>query len=305
MYIILNRTNNLLSFEGKNGMPYKSNRIGIWPVNRFLVFNMEALHTYPFYLCQSGSTEQCRDLYCRRTDTGFWSLEYVRKGELFYSDETESFSLREGDFFLLKPTGANLLRCVSAHAVKYCLGFHGRMLIPLLENMRIGAPGRKHFRSESHELAEKLQQEAAELFSGNTDEQREKNVLFSLKVMMMVGRAIKEREMPDNLLRMLDYISSHPGQRIDLETLASLSGTTVITVIRLFSAHLGTTPGEYIRRKRLESAAELLKMPEYSVKEIAARLGYASPQYLATDFKKRYGVTPREFQKKPGNAQRS
>lgn len=167
------------------------------------------------------------------------------------------------------------------------------------EGGRRGDAGRKHFSSGSHDLAEALQQEAAELFPGNTGEQREKNVLFTLKVMMMVSRALRESRMPDALLRMLDYISSHPGQRITLETLASLSGTTVVTVIRLFSAHLGTTPGEYIRKKRLESAAELLRMPEYSVKEVAAHLGYASPQYLATDFKKRYGVTPREFKRTP------
>ena len=280
-------------------MPYKSNRIGIWPVNRFLKSNMEALRRYPVFLCQSGSAELCRGLYCRRTDTGFWSLEYVREGKLAYSDETESFSLEEGEFVLLKPSGTNLLRCVSDRAVKYCLAFHGPMLIPLLENMQIGVPGRKHFNCGSHELAEALQREAAELFPGNTGEQREKNVLFTIKVMMTVSRMLRERQMPDNLLRMLDYISSRPGQRITLETLASLCGTTVITVIRLFSAHLGTTPGEYIRRKRLESAAELLRMPEYSVKEVAAHLGYASPQYLATDFKKRYGVTPREFKRTP------
>ena len=283
-------------------MAFNPTRIGKYPIGNYLKFNVEALSIYPVYLCQSGTTELCRNVCSIRHDTGFWSLEYVQEGEFFYSDETESFTLKKGDFFLLKPTGSNLLRCVSEHGMKYCLGFHGRMLIPLLEQMRISITHGKYFRSKSPELAGELQREAADFFPGNDEEQREKNVLFTLKVMMMVRRSLREMQMPRTLLQILDYISSHPGEHIRLETLADVAGITVVTVIRLFSAYLKTTPGEYIRRKRLESAAEMLGMPEYSIKEVSSYLGYSSPQYLSTDFKKRYGVTPRDFQRKQKNA---
>ena len=63
-------------------------------------------------------------------------------------------------------------------------------------------------------------------------------------------------------------------------------------MIRFFSRHLGTTPGEYIRRKRIETAEELLRSGEYSVKEVAAEMNYSSPQYFAAEFRKLRGCAP-------------
>lgn len=280
-------------------MPYKSNRIGDFPRNKMLVFGTESMQNYPFYLRQSGETELCRNIYCQRTDTGYWSVEYVLEGEFFYSDETESFKLHKGDFYLLKPRGTNMLRCTSQRAVKLCLGFHGRMLIPMLESLHIGAPGAKHFRMPDDDLALSLQAEAAALHPVNTVEKREKLVQFTLKVMMLISRMFEKKRLPDNLLNILDHISVSISKKIELEELAAVGNVSVVTVIRLFASYLQTTPGEYIRRKRLESACELLRMPEYSIKEVAGLLGYSSPQYLATDFRKQYGMSPREFQKNP------
>ena len=279
-------------------MPYKSNRIGDFPRNKFLAFGTESMQPYPFYLKQAGSAELCRGISCQRMDTGYWSVEYVLEGEFFYSDETESFKLQKGDFYLLKPWGTNILRCTSERGKKLCLGFGGRMLQPMLESQRIGAPGAKHFRMANDDLALALQAEAATLYPSNTVERREQLVQFALKVMLLISRMFQEKQLPDHLLTMLDFISVNINRKIDLEELATVGNVSVVTVIRLFAAHLQMTPGDYIRKKRLESASELLRMPEYSIKEVADILGYSSPQYLATDFRKQYHMSPREFQKK-------
>ena len=41
-----------------------------------------------------------------------------------------------------------------------------------------------------------------------------------------------------------------------------------------------------------ERAAEILASGSHSVKEVAAMLGYSSPQYFATEFRKRRGFSP-------------
>ena len=43
---------------------------------------------------------------------------------------------------------------------------------------------------------------------------------------------------------------------------------------------------------RTERAAEILASGSHSVKEVAAMLGYSSPQYFATEFRKRRGFSP-------------
>ena len=44
-----------------------------------------------------------------------------------------------------------------------------------------------------------------------------------------------------------------------------------------------------------ERAAELFRQKCYSVKEVAQMLNFSSPQYLATEFRKKYGSSPKKY----------
>ena len=52
--------------------------------------------------------------------------------------------------------------------------------------------------------------------------------------------------------------------------------------------------GEFIRKKRLEKACELLKKG-YNVSESAYRTGFSDPNYFSKAFKKQMGVSPSEY----------
>ncbi len=52
----------------------------------------------------------------------------------------------------------------------------------------------------------------------------------------------------------------------------------------------------YLREKKLELAADLLKSNNLFIKEIAGRLNYPSPQYFSTAFKKYFGISPKYFE---------
>ena len=55
--------------------------------------------------------------------------------------------------------------------------------------------------------------------------------------------------------------------------------------------------GDYIRKKRLNKACELLR-DGYNVTETAYKTGFANPNYFSKAFKKEFGVKPTEYQKK-------
>ena len=55
------------------------------------------------------------------------------------------------------------------------------------------------------------------------------------------------------------------------------------------------TPLRYLNDQRLETARRMLvDQPDRSVAEIASLCGFASPRYLATAFRRRFGSTPRQ-----------
>ncbi|MBO4630381.1 MAG: helix-turn-helix transcriptional regulator, partial [Lentisphaeria bacterium] len=62
-----------------------------------------------------------------------------------------------------------------------------------------------------------------------------------------------------------------------------------------FRKYLKTSPIHYFLDQKLERAKMLLENHPYSVKEVAEMLNYASSQYFASEFKKKYGVPPKNF----------
>lgn len=60
---------------------------------------------------------------------------------------------------------------------------------------------------------------------------------------------------------------------------------------------LNVSMGDYIRKKRLNMACELLKQG-FNVSETAYRTGFADPNYFSKAFKKEFGLTPTEYMDK-------
>ncbi|MBQ8521396.1 MAG: response regulator, partial [Bacteroides sp.] len=59
----------------------------------------------------------------------------------------------------------------------------------------------------------------------------------------------------------------------------------------------GKTPNEYLKDKRLAKGAGLLLEGNLTVSQIAYQVGFTTPQYFATNFKQKYGMTPRDYQR--------
>ncbi len=63
----------------------------------------------------------------------------------------------------------------------------------------------------------------------------------------------------------------------------------------------GETPGELIRRIRLNKAADLIKQKFGNLSEIALEVGFNNPAHFSESFKKQFGVTPSQYQQKNTN----
>ena len=72
-------------------------------------------------------------------------------------------------------------------------------------------------------------------------------------------------------------------------------GISADRLARLFRRCLSVTVREYAKRKRLWLAAQRLKNPALSVKEIALCLGYATVWDFERQFKQLFSLTPSEF----------
>lgn len=79
--------------------------------------------------------------------------------------------------------------------------------------------------------------------------------------------------------------------------LADALGVSRGTLDRRFTAELGRTASDEIRRQRLDVAKRLLRETNLPVAEIAAQSGFSSPSHLGAILRQEFGVTPNQWRK--------
>ena len=97
--------------------------------------------------------------------------------------------------------------------------------------------------------------------------------------------------------RVADYMRTHLGEDITVDDLAAVARVSKFHFIRAFARTTGVTPYRFLRRMRLETAAELLRRTPDSVARIALQCGYRSAGQFARAFRAEYGVPPALFRR--------
>lgn len=87
--------------------------------------------------------------------------------------------------------------------------------------------------------------------------------------------------------------------RIDIDMLTKYSGYSRRHLQRLFLIKTGVNIGEYIRKRRLNRAALLIRFSLRSFKNIALSLGFNCQQAFNREFKELTGFTPGEYRSYP------
>ena len=93
--------------------------------------------------------------------------------------------------------------------------------------------------------------------------------------------------------RVLEHIDRHLDLPLELDTLAKVANFSPFHFHRLFTAWFGETLGEYVRRRRLELAAQrLVAQPRVPILQVALAVGFGSTEASARAFKTRFGSSP-------------
>jgi AraC-like DNA-binding protein len=94
------------------------------------------------------------------------------------------------------------------------------------------------------------------------------------------------------LLRARELIDVQYTQPLDLDQLARTANFSRFHFLRAFRSAFHATPHEYLTRKRIERAKELLAQSELTVTEICFEIGFESLGSFSTLFHKLVGWSP-------------
>ncbi|MCM3628493.1 AraC family transcriptional regulator [Paenibacillus glycanilyticus] len=93
----------------------------------------------------------------------------------------------------------------------------------------------------------------------------------------------------------ITYIDSYYATGLKLGELAAQARLSERQFSRLFRRHTGMSFVEYVQGIRMDAACRLLTSSRGSVEDIASAVGYADLKFFYRLFKKKTGVTPRQY----------
>jgi len=94
------------------------------------------------------------------------------------------------------------------------------------------------------------------------------------------------------LKRVVEYVENHLSEKIASSDLAAIAGLSRMHFASQFRKATGLRPHEFLLRRRIQRAEELLRNTTMPVVEIAMTVGFQTQPYLTTVFKRFTGCTP-------------
>ncbi|WP_407154189.1 helix-turn-helix domain-containing protein [Bradyrhizobium sp. STM 3557] len=131
-------------------------------------------------------------------------------------------------------------------------------------------------------------------FSRHTAERRTEADATTVVREDHAGRAVRSLQ-KWRLNRVLQYVDDHLSAKITLQDLASVAGLSRMHFAAQFRAAIGLRPHDYLLKRRIERAQELLKQSNVSLVDVALTVGFQTQAHFTTVFKRFTGDTPHQW----------
>lgn len=118
------------------------------------------------------------------------------------------------------------------------------------------------------------------------------NLLIGYVYALGESPANNDSKLDDTMSMVRTYIQEHLHESIYPEDLAAHFNFSYTTFRRLFKNYTGFTPAAYILEQKINKCREMLTNSRDSCQSIGFRMGFESPDYFCTVFKRKTGMTP-------------
>jgi AraC-like DNA-binding protein len=231
-----------------------------------------------------------------------YQLLYLTEGEgIFESTNQKPTRIKQGDLFLLFPGEWHTYHPLPTKGWKsYWLGFKGKnmddrvragFLSPTKPVYSVGFSSEiVHLYEEAFAKAKEEAAYAQQTLAGIANHLI--GLMYSLERNNLLN---KDQNRVDMINRARLRIREALESNLTIQQVAQELGISYSNFRKLFKEYTGVAPSMYQQELRLQRAKEMLSTTNMSIKEIAYRLNFESPDYFSSKFKIKTGIKPSDF----------
>ncbi len=231
-----------------------------------------------------------------------YQMLYLVEGEGFFrSSHVKEMKIKPGDLFILFPGEWHSYGPLAHHPWKsYWIGFKGRNMDDRVQGGFLSPEHPVHHTGFSMSIIN-LYEEALQ---AAMEEAAYSQQLLAGIVNHLIGMMYsQERNIILNRNQFHVDLINQGRQRIrealesdlTIQQVAGELGVSYSNFRKLFKEFTGISPALYQQDLRLQRAKELLSTTGLSIKEIAYRLNFDSPDYFSSKFRNKTGMKPSQF----------
>lgn len=231
-----------------------------------------------------------------------YQLLYLTEGEgVFKSESMETTPIKAGDMFLLFPGERHTYHPTPSVGWKsYWIGFKGKNIDERIAHGFLSPKKPIYHVGFSNEVVELYESAYKAAMEEKAYHQQTLAGMANLLIGMMYSleRNIeldKNQKHVDLINKARLKIRESLESDVTIQQIVQELGAGYSNFRKLFKEYTGLSPAIYQQDLRLQRAKELLSTTDLSVKEIAYRLNFESPDYFSAKFKAKTGKRPSEM----------
>lgn len=243
----------------------------------------------------------------------FWEIVYADKKSVLITAGSKELTLKAGQMYIHRPNEFHKIRCDGTQAANSVILSFDCDCAELMSiaGMVINCS------AEEKRLMGRIISEATDAFStplglSYTRELEKSNAgdfgceqliqiyMEQLLISLIRGHKrnvpAKNEENSKLLLQICEYLENNVGSRLQFADVKKEFNLSASVIKRLFQSGMGCGIMEHFTRLKIDAAKQMIRENEFNFTEIAERLGFNTPQYFTTVFRRVSGMTPSEYE---------
>ncbi len=229
-----------------------------------------------------------------------WELVYVDQGSLHCVIDGQDLLLNQGDLVLCKP--------LQWHMQYAEIGVAPRLVTAnfSLSECDLSALTDRKFTASQKVLSllQQLLREQEESGPYSSDMLLSLLQLLLLTLLRESGsptgkvQPVNSVNSENEIIRLAQqYVTCHVREKLSVPVVAKSCDVSPSYLTALFQKHLQISPGEYIRRLKLQESKQMIREGNLNFTQISEELQYSTVHHFSRQFKEKFGITPTEYAK--------